>query len=162
MCIRDSFSGLAGPLALEPLWVVSLLANVVTIAFLLMLSYFRNPLADVRWLPHAGGALTAAGTLALSHPVLVAAGGAAAPVYLAGALVTGVGSAIVVVLWAELFASLGSKRTCLLYTSCRTPARPGPTAPPARTPSARSYPLAAWEAPRRHPPVCSCLLYTSA
>ncbi|WP_418931694.1 helix-turn-helix transcriptional regulator [Gordonibacter pamelaeae] len=109
--LLDVFSGLAGPLALEPLWVVSLLANVVTIAFLLMLSYFRNPLADVRWLPHAGGALTAAGTLALSHPVLVAAGGAAAPVYLAGALVTGVGSAIVVVLWAELFASLGSKRT---------------------------------------------------
>ena len=85
--LLDVFSGLAGPLALEPLWVVSLLANVVTIAFLLMLSYFRNPLADVRWLPHAGGALTAAGTLALSHPVLVAAGGAAAPVYLAGALV---------------------------------------------------------------------------
>ena len=46
--LLDVFSGLAGPLALEPLWVVSLLANVVTIAFLLMLSYFRNPLADVR------------------------------------------------------------------------------------------------------------------
>ena len=34
--LLDVFSGLAGPLALEPLWVVSLLANVVTIAFLLM------------------------------------------------------------------------------------------------------------------------------
>ena len=38
-------------------------------------------------------------------------GGGASTVYLAGSLLTGVGSGIVVVLWAELLASLGSQRT---------------------------------------------------
>lgn len=100
-----------GILSLEPLWVVSLLANVVTIAFLLMLSHFRNPLADVRFLPQSAAGLTTIGTLALSHTVLSTAGEAAFIIYLAGALLTGVGSGIVVVLWAELLASLGPRRT---------------------------------------------------
>ncbi len=98
-------------IALEPLWVTSLLANVVTIAFLLLLSYLRNPLSDVRCLPVLAAALTALGTLAISHPSLVMTGGGASTVYLAGSLLTGVGSGIVVVLWAELLASLGSQRT---------------------------------------------------
>lgn len=103
-------SGLAG-IALEPLWVTSLMANVVTIAFLLLLSHLRNPLSDVRGLPQLAGVLTAAGTVVISHAVLVVAGSAAPIVYLAGSLVTGVGSGIVVVLWGELLASLGSQRT---------------------------------------------------
>ncbi|MEI3230256.1 MAG: hypothetical protein V8S24_02725 [Gordonibacter pamelaeae] len=64
-------------IALEPLWVTSLLANVVTIAFLLLLSYLRNPLSDVRCLPALAAALTALGTLAISHPSLVMTGGGA-------------------------------------------------------------------------------------
>lgn len=97
--------------ALEPLWVASLLANVVTIAFLLMLSHFRNPLSSIRALPWAAGALTAVGTLLISHPVIALAGNIAVAVYLAGSVFTGIGSAIVVVLWGELFASIGSRRT---------------------------------------------------
>lgn len=100
-----------GALMLEPLWLTSLLTNVVTIAFLLMLSHFRNPLADVRSLPHLAGGLTALGTLALSHETLMLAGGAAPTLYLAGSLLTGIGSGIGVVLWGELLASLGPKRT---------------------------------------------------
>ena len=83
-------------IALEPLWVTSLLANVVTIAFLLLLSYLRNPLSDVRCLPVLAAALTALGTLGISHPSLVMTGGGASTVYLAGSLLTGVGSGIVV------------------------------------------------------------------
>ena len=83
----------------------------MTIAFLLLLSYLRNPLSDVRCLPALAAALTALGTLAISHPSLVMTGGGASTVYLAGSLLTGVGSGIVVVLWAELSASLGSQRT---------------------------------------------------
>ena len=83
-------------IALEPLWVTSLLANVVTIAFLLLLSYLRNPLSDVRCLPVLAAALTALGTLAISHPSLVMTGGGASTVYLAGSLLTGVGSGIVI------------------------------------------------------------------
>lgn len=101
----------AGAFALEPLWVISLLANVIAIAFLLMLSYFRNPLSSMRALPRAAAILTAVGTLLISHPATVLAGSFALTVYLAGSVLTGIGSAIVVVLWGELFASLGSRRT---------------------------------------------------
>lgn len=104
-------TSLGSPIALEPLWVTSLMANVVTIAFLLLLSYVRNPLSDVRGLPQTAGVLTALGTAALSHPSLTATGDAAAIVYLTGSLLTGVGSGIVVMLWGELLASLGSQRT---------------------------------------------------
>lgn len=100
-------TGLAG-IALEPLWVTSLLANVVTIAFLLLLSYLRNPLSDVKGLPPLAAVLTALGTVAISHPALAGTGDGASTLYLAGSLLTGVGSGIVVVLWAELLASLGS------------------------------------------------------
>ena len=103
-------TGLAG-IALEPLWVTSLLANVVTIAFLLPLSYLRNPLSDVKGLPPLAAVLTALGTVAISHPALAGTGDGASTRYLAGSLLTGVGSGIVVVLWAELLASLGSQRT---------------------------------------------------
>ena len=103
-------TGLAG-IALEPLWVTSLLATVVTIAFLLPLSYLRNPLSDVKGLPPLAAVLTALGTVAISHPALAGTGDGASTLYLAGSLLTGVGSGIVVVLWAELLASLGSQRT---------------------------------------------------
>lgn len=98
-------------LPLEPLWLTSILANVITIAFLLMLSYFRNPLSSVKVLPWFAALFTAAGTVLMAHPVALLAGQAAAGVYLVGSILTGVGSGIVVVLWGELLASLGSRRT---------------------------------------------------
>lgn len=100
-----------GAMQLEPLWVVSLSANVVTIAFLLLLSHLRNPLADVRGLPQLAAGLTALGTIAISHQALILVGSAVGVVYLIGSLLTGVGSGIIVVLWAELLASLGPQRT---------------------------------------------------
>lgn len=96
---------------LEPLWVISLLANVVTMAFLLMLSHFRNPLSDIKLLPWTGALLTSIGTLMISHPLTFFAGSLAVIAYVAGSVLTGIGSAMVVVLWGELFASLGSRRT---------------------------------------------------
>lgn len=98
-------------LPLEPLWFISLLANVITIAFLLMLSHFRNPLSSVRLLPWLAALLTAFGTVLISHPVSILVGQAAPIIYVLGSILTGVGSAMVVVLWGELFASLGSRRT---------------------------------------------------
>lgn len=95
---------------LESLWVVSLFANVATIAALLALAHRRNPLADIAWLPAAASALTCCGTLLLSHAVGAAVGPAAPTAYLAGCALTGVGSAIVVVLWGETLTSLGSRR----------------------------------------------------
>ena len=103
-------TGLAG-IALEPLWVTSLLATLVPLAFLLLPCYLPHPLFAVPGLPPLAAVLTALGTVAISHPALAGTGDGASTLYLAGSLLTGVGSGIVVVLWAELLASLGSQRT---------------------------------------------------
>ena len=97
--------------ALEPLWAISLLSNVVTMAFLLMLSHFRNPLSSIRALPWAAAGLTALGTILISHPTALLTGPLFATIYPVGAVLTGIGSAMIVVLWGELFASFGSRRT---------------------------------------------------
>ncbi len=97
--------------ALEPLWLVSLAANVITIALLLLLARMRNPLADVRGLPWAAAGLTAVGTLLLTQAAVDLLGPAAPAAYLLGGVLTGVGSGAVVVLWAEQLASIGSMQT---------------------------------------------------
>lgn len=101
---------LAPSTRLEPLWVVSLASNVVTLAVLLGVSRRRNPLSRIGWLPAAAAVFTAAGTLCISHLVDLAPDRSASALYLAGSLLTGVGSAVVVVLWAERLVSLGPRR----------------------------------------------------
>lgn len=95
---------------LEPLWVVSLGANVVTLAFLLLVSRRKNPLHLIAWLPPAAALATCAGTLCISHFVDLAPAPVAPWLYLAGSTFTGVGSAAIVSLWAERFASFGPRR----------------------------------------------------
>ena len=101
---------LAPATRLEPLWVVSLAANVATLAVLLAVSRRRNPLSRIGWLPAAAAVLTGAGTLCISHLVDFAPDHSASALYLAGSLLTGVGSAVIVMLWAERFVSLGPRR----------------------------------------------------
>ncbi|MDR0350200.1 MAG: hypothetical protein LBH64_01455, partial [Coriobacteriales bacterium] len=104
--------GLAGSFfSLEPLWTISLLANVLTLALLLALSYAHNPLGSIRTVRWIAGGVTSLGTLLVTHPLLLMVGSAAAPVHLVGAILTGVGSAAVVVLWGELFTSIGARQT---------------------------------------------------
>lgn len=107
------FPTVAKTLPLEPLWLISLSCNVVMLAFLLMLSYFRNPLSSIRVLPWLAAVFTGIGTLCIADPVIAMVGGAASGVYVTGAVLTGIGSGIVVVLWGELLASLGSRRTII-------------------------------------------------
>jgi DNA-binding CsgD family transcriptional regulator len=108
----ELISGLTGSvLSLEPLWTISLLSNVVTLALLLVLSYFRQPLSGIRVLPVLAAIFTCLGVLLISHPILVLSGANAGVVYSTGALLTGVGSAVVVVLWGELFTTLGARKT---------------------------------------------------
>ena len=97
--------------SLEPLWLVSLAANVCTIGILMLLARFRNPLADVRGLPWVAAGLTFAGTTLLCQMVLELSPGSAGVLYLAGSVLTGVGSGAVVVLWAEQLTSIGSMQT---------------------------------------------------
>lgn len=96
---------------IEPLWAVSIAANVVVIAALHLLSRRCGSLGRVRGLPWVAALCTAGGTLLLCRVVLDLAPGASSALYLAGSVLTGVGSGIVVVLWGELLASVGSRET---------------------------------------------------
>lgn len=112
--IPQSLQGTAialGGANLEPLWAFSLGSNVLSIATLLLIAQRWNPLANVRPLPWAAAAITCAGTLLLAKDVAGALGGFGAAGYVAGALLTGIGSGAVVVLWAEALARLGSRLT---------------------------------------------------
>lgn len=108
---EPTLGGLVPSLLLEPLWTVSLAVNVVTIGLLHLLSRFRNPLADVRGLPWLAATLTTVGTLLLSRVVLDLVAPVAGVAYLAGSILTGVGSGVFVVLWAEQLAGIGSMQT---------------------------------------------------
>lgn len=99
-----------GATTLEPLWVLSLFANVVGLAALLLLARVRNPLSELRSLPVEAGVLTAAGTLCVSFFPTVVDASAAATVYALGAVLTGVGSAGVVMLWGERLVGYGPRR----------------------------------------------------
>lgn len=94
---------------LEPLWVLSLFSNVVAIAALLLVARVRNPLSELRSLPVEGAVLTALGTLCASLVPDLVRPEAASTVYLMGAVLTGVGSATVVVLWGERLAECGPR-----------------------------------------------------
>ncbi len=101
----------SSPFVLEPLWSASLLANVIGIAALLVISHHRNPLSEIKAMPALAGICTSLGTIAVSRIVLNASGDAASTIYFAGSILTGIGSAGVVILWGELLVSSGPKRT---------------------------------------------------
>lgn len=98
-------------LPLESLWIVSLSANVITIGILLAVSYFRNPFSHIKGLPLFASITTMLGTLCVTPAVLPFAGPALGIVFTVGSIMTGIGSGIIVVLWGELFASLGARKT---------------------------------------------------
>lgn len=102
---------------LEPLWVVSLLLNVVSIAALLVVARVRNPLSQLRWLPYACALATALGTLCISHFATAASGAGAPALYVTGSVLTGLGSGGIVMLWAERFAELPSWRVVHYFVS---------------------------------------------
>lgn len=98
-------------LLLEPLWTVSLLSNVIALASLLAFAYRRNPLSNIKILPPLAAVATAIGTLLISHSSIIFFGFAAQYLYPIGAFLTGIGSAAVVVLWGELFTTIGARQT---------------------------------------------------
>ena len=125
--LRDAIVGI-GNASLEPLWAFSLGSNVAAIVGLLLLTHVRSPLANVRGLPWAAAIVTCIGTLLLAEPVVRALGPLSTAGYTAGTLLTGIGSGIVVVLWAETFARLGSKLTVNLSVAGLLVAAAGYTA----------------------------------
>lgn len=94
-------------LSLEPLWLLSLVTNVLCYGALFLVSGRLPVFSRVRSLPAAAAVLTGVGTLCIAWP---AVGQGAVIGYVLGALATGVGSAAEVILWAELLANRGARQ----------------------------------------------------
>ena len=109
--------GASGLTQIEPLWVVSLLSNVVCMAFLIALLHRHKTLAEIDALPWAAAGLTCVGTAMLGGSVLGLLRPVASVLYVVGAVLTGLGSGAVVLLWGELLAAEGSRRTISTFIS---------------------------------------------
>ena len=103
---------------LEPLWLLSLLTNVLGYGALFVMSRKRPVFGRSSAVPLVAGALTLMGTLLVS-PSAASFNEASSFAYLFGALITGVGSAVEVILWGELLTILGARQT-IVYSMLAT------------------------------------------
>lgn len=97
-------------LSLEPLWLLSIATNVGCYASLFFVSTRLRVFSRVSMLPWLAAALTVAGTVLISYPPADPLGEATSLGYIAGALITGIGSATEIILWAELLANRGARQ----------------------------------------------------
>lgn len=108
-----------GALLVDPLWFFSLLSNFATP---IVLFFLGKRLGSVGWrvpLMVAAAVLTSLGTFMVAYPDALFAPGARFAGYVAGAVLTGAGSAIEFVLWGELLAILGMRQT-VVYGAAAT------------------------------------------
>ena len=108
---------------LEWLWNISLAAMVCTLLALFFVSRKKGVLGRSAALVTSAGVMTAVGTLLVIDPTLFASRQVALGVYAVGAILTGVGSAIELVIWGELLIVLGTRQTVVYFTcpDCRRP-----------------------------------------
>ena len=102
---------------LEWLWNISLAAMVCTLLALFFVSRKKGVLGRSAALVTSAGVMTAVGTLLVIDPTLFASRQVALGVYAVGAILTGVGSAIELVIWGELLIVLGTRQTVVYFTS---------------------------------------------
>ena len=103
--------------SLEPLWNYSFVGMLVTLAALFFVNRKRAPLGAHAPFAIWGGALTAIGTVVVMWQGI---GTGALPfdvVYAFGALATGVGSSIEIVLWGEMLTRLGARQTVVYFVA---------------------------------------------
>lgn len=104
-------TNILGTIMIEPLWVVSLAANVLAIGLLLLLFRRRPVLGNQKLMIVLAALLTSVGTIAISRWVMQLIPPLQLPIYYTGAILTGLGSGIIYVLWAELVTNLGARIT---------------------------------------------------
>lgn len=104
---------------LEPLWLLSLMTNVLGYGALFLLSRKRPVFGRNSALPICAALVTIMGTLLVSYPAATSFSEIGSLTYILGALLTGVGSAIEVILWGELLAILGARQT-IVYSVLAT------------------------------------------
>lgn len=109
----------SGIMTLEPLWLLSLLTNVFGYGALFVLSKKQRVFGCSMFAPLCAGAVTLVGAILVSYPSATTFGDASSFVYVFGALLTGVGSALEVVLWGELLSILGARQT-IVYSVLAT------------------------------------------
>lgn len=102
---------------LGTLWTWSLLSMLVTLLAICAFSQRFAAPSNRTALPIAGAGLTTIGTLLLVAPKLIFADSTVSYAYLLGVVLTGVGSAITLMLWGELLSMLGSRRSVVYFVS---------------------------------------------
>lgn len=112
-------SGVTQHVPLEPLWLLSLLTNVLCYGGLFLMTKKRPVFGRSAVVPLVAAFLTLVGTFLVSYPSAASFGDASSLAYVLGALLTGVGSAIEVILWGELLATLGPRQT-IVYSVLAT------------------------------------------
>ena len=117
--VSPASSSLTANLSLEPLWLLSLLTNALCYGVLFLMTKRRPVFGRSAVAPLAAASLTLVGTFLVSYPSATSFGDASSLAYVLGALLTGVGSAIEVVLWGELLTTLGPRQT-IVYSVLAT------------------------------------------
>lgn len=112
-------SPLTTSVPLEPLWLLSLMTNVLGYGALFALSRKRSAFGRSAFAPLAAGAVTLVGTFLVSYPSTASFADASSLAYVLGALLTGAGSALEVILWGELLTILGARQT-IVYSMLAT------------------------------------------
>ena len=108
---------LSGVMLLEPLWSISLFSNALTYIALFFLSRRWSPLGSHTSLMLWAAALACIGTFMIMQPALFFPDTVVPYEYIAGSLLTGVGSAIGLSLWAELLTISGSRQTLVYFVA---------------------------------------------
>lgn len=106
-------------LPLEPLWVLSLLTNVLGYGALFFICKKRQVIGRSALVPAFAATATLVGTLLVSYPSVASLSDPGSFTYTLGAFLTGIGSAIEVILWGELLSILGARQT-IVYSVLAT------------------------------------------
>lgn len=103
----------------EPLWLLSCATNVLGFAVLFFSSKKHPTFGRNAIVPLLAGITTSMATLLVSYPAAATFSDPASYTYIIGALLTGFGSAVGLILWAELLAILGA-RQAIVYSVLAT------------------------------------------
>lgn len=102
------------PLLSDPLYMLSLGANAITLALFAMLGRFAGPLFRREWVPVTAALCMSIGTFFASDLVLLLFGNPTVWVEVFAGIVTGLGTGTFLMVWGEVLVSFGT-RGCLVY-----------------------------------------------
>ncbi len=102
------------PLLSDPLYMLSLGANALTLALFALLGRFAGPLFRREWVAVAAAICMSVGTFFASDLVLLLFGSPTVWVEVFAGVVTGLGTGTFLMVWGEVLVSFGT-RGCLVY-----------------------------------------------